>query len=883
MEDHSRPKLNSLDQKSSESTNSASTRGRQSLNLDDRFKPEKSTFSFNDLHHQNTKSTRDISPKRRNFLKQHRKAARDEELVKYMSNLPSYLERGEHRQEKVLNVGVLDWGRLEKWQCSQEQICRRSSRHSLSSGNTFSSLSTECSSVNSSSSQSYSSSDQRSRRPSLQFHLMSSPSEVRPQNVKSFQDGIQKYQHVKSSQTKIMNEQEKIVGTDKLFLQNNSEMKLKKCSGKDLDSKNNIESKTFEGSKLEAIQRIKTTTGDGECIKTVNKLLGQKAYTTEKDIAEKINSVHLHPQDHSQGDCSQISKATMLGCKEAEASRRSSAEMQESSTGVLSSGVPHSCPLICKNNVCAEIKRRFSEAESISFLPNSSQSIARPVKRGISPSRGSISEIKKSSVAPITSTSKTLSTDLELKPSKTAAEKPRSTSPFLRRSIGLGKIIKSFNSKEDLNLPQLNTAQNFAKSASSDVQNATSRARSSPLRRLLDPLLKAKEPNCYQYGEQLPRDSVSTDKACKSSRGLVDSTNGARQPGIIKLDIRSCKEVKVDDSFQEKKRDPSAVQAFLQIASKNGQPLFTFAVGNERKILAATMKNLGSSREGDYSCIYTFFSVKEVRKKNGRWINQGGKDKSHEYIPDVIAQLKVSGTQLSESFAREFVLFSVDLSQAAQQTLDLQPNNELAAIVVKIPKATNKGACGDGDRTSKRNDFPESGEHCMISQSLISTTLILPSAIHSLPNKGGPSSLIQRWRSGGSCDCGGWDLGCKLRIFGNDSQHIKISSSSKACSISDKFELISQGGEEEIQRVFSLTPYKDGIYSVQFISSLSVLQAFSLCIAVLDSKKLCKTFATSLETITAQNNGIKATPNGINGELPARYVSNPPHSPVGRV
>jgi hypothetical protein len=77
------------------------------------------------------------------------------------------------------------------------------------------------------------------------------------------------------------------------------------------------------------------------------------------------------------------------------------------------------------------------------------------------------------------------------------------------------------------------------------------------------------------------------------------------------------------------------------------------------------------------------------------------------------------------------------------------------------------------------------------SQNLINTTVILPSGIHSLPNKGGPSSLLQRWRSGGSCDCGGWDLGCKLRILVNQNP-INKSSPSKACSAIDKFELVSQ-------------------------------------------------------------------------------------------
>lgn len=31
----------------------------------------------------------------------------------------------------------------------------------------------------------------------------------------------------------------------------------------------------------------------------------------------------------------------------------------------------------------------------------------------------------------------------------------------------------------------------------------------------------------------------------------------------------------------------------------------------------------------------------------------------------------------------------------------------------------------------------------------------------------GPSSLLDRFRLGGGCECGGWDMGCPLTIFGN--------------------------------------------------------------------------------------------------------------------
>ncbi|XP_039007673.1 uncharacterized protein LOC120135469 [Hibiscus syriacus] len=54
-----------------------------------------------------------------------RKPTKEDELVRYMSNLPGYLQRvdsSDNLQEKALNVGVLDWARLEKWKYHQKHM-----------------------------------------------------------------------------------------------------------------------------------------------------------------------------------------------------------------------------------------------------------------------------------------------------------------------------------------------------------------------------------------------------------------------------------------------------------------------------------------------------------------------------------------------------------------------------------------------------------------------------------------------------------------------------------------------------------------------------------------------------------------------------------------
>ncbi|KAF2311946.1 hypothetical protein GH714_027541 [Hevea brasiliensis] len=531
MGDHSTPKINSRDQLSLGTSETVITRARQNLAPHDRVTPKKPTLSCADLHHEITKNIKDISPNcSRNLLKQCRKVTKEEELVKYMSNLPSYLERGENRQEKVLNVGVLDWGRLEKWQCSQKQIPHRSSRHSLSHrssrhslSSTNSSFLTEGSSVDSSRGQSCSPAHQRLRRPSLQSHLMSSPVEVHSQDVKSFEESIHKCQDVKGAHTNTMNEQGKFTKTDKLFSKNCPEIKLDQSKRKDSDPETNPECGTFNWVNFEVRQNMEVkTTQDVEFMKRANKLQEQKAYAFDQDVSQKSKRVVLlMPRDLTQGSSSRLSKSTaMLYQKGAKASGSSLSEMpMDMSPAAVTSDVLHSCPLPCEIEECTEIKCGSSDAESISFLPNSSHLAPHPAKIEISPSRGRISESKKSVLTPINSNSKETFAGLDMKLSKAISEKLRSTSPFRRLGIGMGQISKSFSCEEGSSIPQISTVHRSAtKSASEnamasachgnscgDNQNATSRARSSPLRRLLEPLLKPKAPNCRHSGEPLER------------------------------------------------------------------------------------------------------------------------------------------------------------------------------------------------------------------------------------------------------------------------------------------------------------------------------------------------------------------------------------------
>ncbi|KAL4335182.1 hypothetical protein GQ457_07G035000 [Hibiscus cannabinus] len=896
-------------------------------NMQGRLKPERPNLSYADLHHEVLKGGKEVSvDSSLKHKKQHAdiKANEEDELVKYMSNLPSYLERRANPPEKVLNVGVLPWGRLEKWQCSNKQILYRSSISSPSS-NTSSLFSTDESSAHSSRGHSWSPARQRLQRPSLQSHLMSVPVEGHLAFDKTSRESVGKLQDPKASESISFAAQGKFMREDKSFCKTNPRMNLEKC--KRVPKISSASSTVPNGVKdnLASYDKVKKNQV-GELVKKAEKFQEVVPNGDKLNVTEKRNTVVLLlprdlPKMNHSGESNLSNLTSKSSKKEAEPSQRTFLETsKESQRAVACSNFHHSGPLPCEldGSRHLQIKMTGYDASGNNIPQERPRSVPRATRIEIN-SSGSRNLERKSNATPVKPDANEAWKGSDPKGSRVAYEKARSTSPFRRFTLSMGKAGKVSGPKEGSSTPQagltfssgktdLQNPQNAVSSgvdtSSGDKLNAKSRGRSSPLRRLLDPLLKPKAVNCRNFTNQL-QDSILTEGACKSSEQLRHSALPVLS-AKVKSDTSSHCTSNGNDSVQNKRCVSSAVQALLRVQVKNGLPLFTFAVDNESNILAATVKMLSSSGKGDYGCIYTFFAIQEVRKKNGRWINQGkGKGKCQDYVPNVVAQMKVSGSEFShlsrpnnvDQFSiREFVLLTLDVGQTNPQASDFLSSDEQAAIVVKIPKRNRRIPMRDGYLIDKRNSLAEatlkerqpgvkrefdSGRNGpLMGGQDISATIILPSGVHSLPNKGEPSSLIQRWKSGGACDCGGWDLGCKLGVLSNKNQFSQRSS----------FELFSQGGAQDDKPFFSLAPFKDEIYSVEFNSSLSLMQAFSICIAVWDSRKHSELsepepVTTSEERTlgeTILNERLNArTP--IEGETAARYVQYPPVSPVGRV
>ncbi|KAK7257845.1 hypothetical protein RIF29_32108 [Crotalaria pallida] len=847
-----------------------------SRKLYDQLMSEKSSLPYADHHHGDTKS--EESSRNHHKQRNRRRENEEDELVKYMSNLPGYLEKGKMNREKFLNVGVLDWKRLEQWQHSHKHVPHRSSTSSTATSSASSSVSADLLS------------GQRIFRPSLQSHFMASPMQGRAQAIKSSRDSVGKCQNFRGSHNDIGSHSKYL---DDPFSQKHPNSSLKGCDRKYLDRYVDKERGIFPNDRMyyeaASCARLEKST-QGGLEKRVDALRERDTDTVVQPTLRKSKPFDLRlPRDSPQNNHCRLPDVPKSFIQKPENSSRTSVseKPKELLHKDLNYDISHSCPvpdeLRCIDYQLKGSGPSSTDLESIKLpastfsSPLSTNSSSFSVKMRISPSRSRKSEERKHTIA---------NGPVQGLDQKVTSDKSRSSSPFRRLSISIGYTSKGPVSKEDEQVPRLSSVaarksssenvRDYACSSISgnDKHGDAGRSRSSPLRRLLDPLLKPKTTTKSRNSVELSqKDSVSINKNRRSSDWKFSTV----QPG---------KEVEKDhriDSSHGKKHVPSMTPALLRIAVRNGLPLFTFAVDdNTSNILAATVKNLSAVGKDECNSIYTFFTFSEVKKKNGSWMNQAGRSKGPDYVPHAVAQMKVSESHrydltsencVNSSTVKEFVLFSVNLRQGDARATDYQPNDELAAIVVKIPKAIS---CINGWHQSN-------------SQEPNHATVLLPGGVHSLPSKGGPSSLIERWKSGGSCDCGGWDLGCKLKILATENQACRNPTSSKAY-VADQLELFLQGNnEQEHWRAFSLAPFKHGVYSIAFDSSLSLLQAFSICIALVDSKMPYELSGSrnsgedrnTRETLLVQTKELKAL--GKLEGIPASFVSNPPLSPFGRV
>lgn len=755
----------------------------------------------------------------------------EDELVRHMSNLPGYLlrvERRENLQEKALNVGVLDWTRLENWKHKQIDGPTKD-KDALCGGNYLSlkqtcGLSTFPRSIRSETSV-------RSHS-SLQSGLISSHKEERSHCVtsarsashchdsdsgsKSAIKGQQKIQRTGTSSSSGINDSNVMHQRERTRRSNrrmSSEMvnfssharhsgvlPCPKRSTHVLGGKTNHRTEKLietDIQKKEADERLVLEIGEipsklsNDISYSLNDRVNVENNEMKKRVGKQFSDIDLpHHYFTYKQDGNLLLKQKPKDLDEGFQPLNSRTSFDENMTDVNSccyseifspeealssecgSEIPYSSPLpyfadadptmgrmqdSLVNDSSAELSRSTSQLSPYSNQKHSSRpSEGKQIENGTSDIKLNHSNLVG-----------TLET-LDDKTPESGARKGRHPSPNRRLSFSLGRMGRSFSFKESSTIPQLSSTHTIPKSGPVISENTASsdnsdrkkvighnRTRSSPLRRLLEPIMKHKSSN-----PQHP------------SEGNANSLS-FWPTGL--------------GSAHQKKHADSTMQALLQLTIKNGFPLFKLLVDNNRNILAATVKDLTPSGKNESGHNYTFYLVNEIKRKTGGWIRPGNKDRSYGYAYNVIGQMIVNSDYRTnehnngEYTLRESVLFGVDMRPGDRESAIIVKNRELAAIVLKIPIENSNHGAGEQSGNVLTED-------CMKSLSEDNAVVILPGAVHGSPSSGEPSPLINRWRSGGVCDCGGWDVGCKLRILSIPKKLI----TSKAFPISNCLELFVQ-------------------------------------------------------------------------------------------
>ena len=322
------------------------------------------------------------------------------------------------------------------------------------------------------------------------------------------------------------------------------------------------------------------------------------------------------------------------------------------------------------------------------------------------------------------------------------------------------------------------------------------KARSSPFKKMLDPIMKSKSrrsPSLIEKGDPNSITGTGSRKNSMSRKSLLGDFSRTEQAS----NCQPNGEIQRITSALS----PAHLQAVLRLDSKNGVQVLEFCVeGLEESISARNWKT-----GNELNSIYTFHSGGKRSSAAGRISKDGGWN-----LPPIVGQLQVSSYLCSEvgkdgglnnSVITEFVSYDIaharrivedtQCTETPQQPLcstvdksisgespqminpmglhkigrnnsdvstscpwseeDLYPHLEIAATVIEVPFSKDKS------KEMKKGSSP-----CTVK-------VVTPSGLHGLPSESGafPSPLLDRWRYGGGCDCGGWDMACPIDVLGN--------------------------------------------------------------------------------------------------------------------
>lgn len=471
-------------------------------------------------------------------------------------------------------------------------------------------------------------------------------------------------------------------------------------------------------------------------------------------------------------------------------------------------------------------------------------------------------------------------------------------------------------------LPKIQMPSSPTQSKSSCFTRNSSRAQSSLMRKMLNPFMKSKTP------PGSPHIVAESDEiTVRHKRTKIFQDSPLRD--LLNMTPHSMSSSLPIDPIQMVGTRSSHLQGCLKLEHRHGLPFFKFSLKCPKEALVArTWK-----ADNTYNWLYTFHSVCRRKSNSSAW---GLKDSNRD--SSMMGQMQVSrysyrnikdGGGLDNTLVTEFVLYDtargrkgfkaketpdsttcyagaredgsnyIDRSSSSFKPwapADLHPYLENAAIVIQFPIEKSKRMKWQRIRNKKSPCLLDLFMGSVVSQTKVN--VVSPSGNHGLPSteNHGPLRLLDRWRSGGGCDCGGWDMGCPLKVLSN--------LSAEGCLLLDNgkpLQLFFQGAKEKIPALTMKHVDKEQ-YAVDYDAQLSTLQAFSICVAVLEGAEVSTTVGRGIDQPLLQNDKIKShTGKGVKfstevvtednkikatdtmQKVPPTFMVSPPFSPVSRV
>lgn len=355
-----------------------------------------------------------------------------------------------------------------------------------------------------------------------------------------------------------------------------------------------------------------------------------------------------------------------------------------------------------------------------------------------------------------------------------------------------------------------------------EIMKSSHKTRFSPLKKMLDPVMKSKSLRSLSLVE--PGTTSSTPDTARVSeykvfpKSLLNDFSKADQ----KIDGDRAR-----DQVIKTAASPVHLHAVLKREFSHGGSSYEFFVKDSKDVLSArTWKT-----ENAFNWVYTFHCCKT--KSN---IISHGRKNRHLQPSLMIGQMQVSCFLCSEvseagaldnSVVTEFTLYDIaqvrrgveversHFSSDSNQTsafsnadnsvrryssefdsepstsypwasAELQPNLEIAAIVTRIPFTKKEALENMQVRESESRGSRDLSSSRTVDRTRVTidghsspayVKVVTPSGKHGLHKREelGPSSLLERWRLGGGCDCGGWDMGCPITVFENGNNDNVIS------------------------------------------------------------------------------------------------------------